>query len=508
MRRIFTLILIALSLLALWSCDIFGTEHTHEFGEWTVIKEATCTEDGSRTRSCSCGESETESVSATGHTEEILAAYPATCTEGGLTEGKKCTVCGEITQKQTTIPATGHTETVLAGNSATCTESGLTEGKKCTVCSETTVEQEEIVLLGHDYTYSEETDENGNITTLAVCQRPDCGTVVENLAGLYDSDCNLIASWDELVNVYGLSSNLESVLEENEELQVGTKLIVDDSFVYGSFKNCTTLEIIVLPKSFISLYGLDFEGCSSLTNITVDDENEKYKSVNGILYSKEFDSLFKYPTAKKGSEFIIPDSVSYIDALAFSDNLSLVSITIPNSVTRIGNYAFNDCVSLKNIYFNGTTEEWDAIKNIKKWLPNNVIANYDGKMEFLITTFIEDPSSSIGYYVKRILVENKNIYIDNELYIGTYINDFIIEYDEKLFSWATFWKDEEAKYLDVLNKIEQCEKIYMLEKTTNDGDISKIAVCFVDNAYYYLLFNEVDVNKVNYIYESHIELKK
>jgi hypothetical protein len=48
----------------------------------------------------------------------------------------------------------------------------------------------------------------------------------------------------------------------------------------------------------------------------------------------------------------------------------------------------------------------------------------------------------------------------------------------------------------------------MLEKTTNDGDISKIAVCFVDNVYYYLLFNEVDVNKVNYIYESHIELKE
>ena len=468
MKRIILSIIIVLSLLVLVNCDIFGTEHTHKFGEWSTVKEATCSEDGCRTHSCSCGESETESVSATGHTEEILAAYPATCTEKGLTEGKKCIVCGEMA-----------------------------------------VKQEPVAALGHDYTYSEETDENGNITTFAVCQRADCGTVIKNPAGLYDAENKLLASWDELKNVYWLN-NFKTTLENNENLKSGTKLIIDDSAtsIQAMFQDCTTLTDIVISKSVTYIEPYTFWGCSSLINITVEDENECFKSVDGVLYNKEMNCLLKYPAAKEGSDFTIPDSVSYIDVLAFSDNLSLVNITIPNSVTRIGNSAFYDCTSLKNIYFTGTIEEWDAIKNIKKWLPNNVIANYDGKMEFLITTFIEDPSSSVGYYVKKILIENNNIYIDNELYIGTYINDFIIEYDEKLFSWVAFWKDEEAKYLDVLNKIEQCEKIYMLEKTTNDGDISKIAVCFVDNVYYYLLFNEVDVNKVNYIYESHIELEE
>ncbi|MDY5880368.1 MAG: CehA/McbA family metallohydrolase [Oscillospiraceae bacterium] len=42
-------------------------EHTHAFGEWTVTKEATCTEDGEQTRTCDCGCSETQVIPATGH---------------------------------------------------------------------------------------------------------------------------------------------------------------------------------------------------------------------------------------------------------------------------------------------------------------------------------------------------------------------------------------------------------------------------------------------------------
>ncbi|MBE6565961.1 MAG: hypothetical protein E7659_02520 [Ruminococcaceae bacterium] len=52
------------------------------------------------------------------HAEEIIPASPATCTETGLSEGKKCSKCGEILVEQTIIAALGHT---------------FVEGK-CTVC--------------------------------------------------------------------------------------------------------------------------------------------------------------------------------------------------------------------------------------------------------------------------------------------------------------------------------------------------------------------------------------
>lgn len=74
--------------------------HEHDFtGEEVVLKEATCTEAGSKEVTCSnpnCGEKIIVTIEALGHTHgEWETVTEATCTE----EGKaimKCTVCGEV----------------------------------------------------------------------------------------------------------------------------------------------------------------------------------------------------------------------------------------------------------------------------------------------------------------------------------------------------------------------------------------------------------------------------
>ena len=42
------------------------------------------------------------------HTEETYPGKAATCTKTGLTDGKKCSVCGTVTVSRKTIPAKGH----------------------------------------------------------------------------------------------------------------------------------------------------------------------------------------------------------------------------------------------------------------------------------------------------------------------------------------------------------------------------------------------------------------
>lgn len=60
----------------------------------------------------------------------------ATCTNSGVTEGKRCLSCGEDTVKQTEIIALGHVESAwITDSNATCTVSGV-KHTECTVCKE------------------------------------------------------------------------------------------------------------------------------------------------------------------------------------------------------------------------------------------------------------------------------------------------------------------------------------------------------------------------------------
>lgn len=81
-------------LLAALLLSLVGCTHEHEFGEWTVTREATCTEDGLKERSCSCGEVETEVLPATGHSfGEWKVLEEATVVSEGAQE-RVCSVCG------------------------------------------------------------------------------------------------------------------------------------------------------------------------------------------------------------------------------------------------------------------------------------------------------------------------------------------------------------------------------------------------------------------------------
>ncbi len=63
--------------------------HPHQYSVWTTVKEATCTSDGYRTRTCSlCRKTETETLSATGHSwKAATCTEPKTCIRCGLKEG-------------------------------------------------------------------------------------------------------------------------------------------------------------------------------------------------------------------------------------------------------------------------------------------------------------------------------------------------------------------------------------------------------------------------------------
>ncbi len=125
-------------------------EHTYNAG--LVTTEPTCTAPGVKTYTCineHCGHTKTETIPAKDHTEVEITGKNATCTETGLTAGKKCSTCGTVTVAQIVIGKKAHTEVDLPAKEATCTETGLTAGKQCSVCAIITVEQTVVDKKAH-----------------------------------------------------------------------------------------------------------------------------------------------------------------------------------------------------------------------------------------------------------------------------------------------------------------------------------------------------------------------
>jgi len=126
------------------------------------------------------------------HTEETVPGYAATCTETGLTEGKKCSVCGEVLTAQETIPALGHTKVIDAAKAPTCTETGLTEGKHCSVCGEILIAQEEVAALGHSY-------DDGVVTTAPTCTEDGVKTFTCNCGHTYTEAIAATGHTEEII---------------------------------------------------------------------------------------------------------------------------------------------------------------------------------------------------------------------------------------------------------------------------------------------------------------------
>lgn len=137
---------------------------------------------------------------------------------------------------------------------------------------------------------------------------------------------------------------------------------------YNVFVGCENLTEINVPKNVNEIGAYAFNGAvsedhkkSSLAKITVDEDNEYYKSVDGVVFSKDGKTIVSYPPAKNGDTYEIPDGVAKIADAAFSSNLNLTSVTVPEGVEELPENAFSYATALKSVNLPST------LKTIGKW---------------------------------------------------------------------------------------------------------------------------------------------
>lgn len=165
---------------------------------------------------------------------------------------------------------------------------------------------------------------------------------------------------------------------------------------------------VSLPESLISIGSQTFQGCDSLTTITipknvahigdvqgtpattfsgdlwesieVDPENERYYSIDGVLFDRYSNTLLCYPQGKTDESYTVPDGILEIDygalwffkgELTLPDGLQKIdnsafyaaeftTLELPDTVTSIGEMAFTNCDQLTGITLPASVQSVDA----------------------------------------------------------------------------------------------------------------------------------------------------
>ena len=121
---------------------------------------------------------------------------------------------------------------------------------------------------------------------------------------------------------------------------------------YEAFNSCQNLKTIHIPANTTSIDQGAFSLCGSLTQFEVDENNQQYSCVDGMLTSKDKKTLCIFPGGKANDEItLLSPSFTAIGERAFYYCKKLTNVTIPKHVTSIGKEAFRMCDNLKTIAF-------------------------------------------------------------------------------------------------------------------------------------------------------------
>ncbi|MBR4063417.1 MAG: leucine-rich repeat protein [Clostridia bacterium] len=292
-------------------------------------------------------------VAEDGHTHDQtkVEGKAPTCTESGLTEGVKCSVCGKVFTEQVVIPAIGH----AAGEwTVTKEPTKAEEGMKktsCTTCGlEFTSYIQPIASEGLVYTLNDD----GKSYTLS-----GIGTC---------TDANVV------------------IAGEYEGLPVTT---IGESV----FDDYTLLESLYIPSSIIRISGNNYSNSKNFKKLLISDL-AAWCSVSCLTIGTPLSAAGTlYLNGKPIDQIVVPDGVTTINLAAFSGS-NIISVTIPETVKVINNYAFYNCRKLKEVYiaggvekinynafsrcssiisfvYDGSSEQWEAVSKGNDWNYNS-----------------------------------------------------------------------------------------------------------------------------------------
>ena len=156
---------------------------------------------------------------------------------------------------------------------------------------------------------------------------------------------------------------------------------------YYAFSNCPNIKRLYLPSRVEQLYEREFVGLKGLEEVVISRDNPYYKSIDGVVYSKDGKTLIYIPEGRTKA-YTVPPCVQEVEGDIFSF-LKLDSLTFPKNIRidylypEIRKFVFSP--RIKEIYFlnkNGYVncdlfyDEEHFIKNYKGLYPTCIDESY------------------------------------------------------------------------------------------------------------------------------------
>lgn len=305
---------------------------------------------------------------------------------------------------------------------------------------------------------------------------------------------------------------------------------------------------IHIPKTLVHLYTspADVFLNENLESIYVDEENPIFASSDGILFNKDYTTLYYYPTAKEGDYYEVPTTVSKIDTMSFYGNIFLKKIEVNSNVNEIASFALQNMKSLEEVKYsvveNGEGSIFQQCENLSKvYIGENVqkLNDYDFTYSPNVVLYVYKNSYGekfaksnnfkyviVSKYESKTLVDDKTKVevsgnIDSEAYLNVEYNNINYNITDKLEYVVgyniTLLKD--GKEIQPIDKVtiripytgESVDKITVY-RAEIDGTFTSMQAKYEDGYFVfetehlsdYLLFKKVD-NSETSPEESNVE---
>jgi len=313
------------------------------------------------------------------HNEKSVIVKEATCTEEGI-ENIVCTICGKVLSTNTIPKSDYHSWITLDPVDPTCESVGLTEGYKCSLCGEIDVAQKEIPMIPH--TYDDDYDESCNV----------CGHIRD--AACPHNSIEIIYGYESTCTEYGYTDGercldcgeivaAQELIDYKPHSEVIDKKIPATCIKEGlsEGKHCSVCSTVLVEQKVIEKTGhtpssqwiVDVEATETedgkrhiecyVCGETLDEEIIPYTGSKGLKFTQNNEGGYTVTAGScRSDHVVIPYSyngkpVTSIGKGAFKDltvgsvAYSMKSVVIPDSVTSIGDEAFYHCYHLTKVVF-------------------------------------------------------------------------------------------------------------------------------------------------------------